>query len=65
MLPKKGIVFPNGENPGPYPMAIAHALRNQLGVTHQTVKIVMGWIGAENEQSKIGSLGSVVPVVNI
>ena len=46
MLPKKGIVFPNGENLGPYPEAIAYALRNQLGTTHQAIKIVMRWTGA-------------------
>ena len=46
MLPKTGIVFPNGENLGPYPEAIAHALRNQLGTTHQAIKIVMRWTGA-------------------
>ena len=26
MLPKKGIVFPNGENLGPYALAVAYAL---------------------------------------
>lgn len=46
MLPKKGIVFPNGENLGPYPVAIAYALRNQVGTTHQATKIVMRWTGA-------------------
>jgi hypothetical protein len=46
MLPKKGIVFPNGENLGAYPAAIAYALRNELGTTHQATKIVMGWTGA-------------------
>jgi hypothetical protein len=46
MLPKKGIVFPKGENLGPYRVAIAYALRNQLGTTHQAVKIVMRWTGA-------------------
>jgi hypothetical protein len=28
------------------PAAIAYALRNQLGTTHQATKIVMGWTGA-------------------
>jgi hypothetical protein len=46
MLPKKGIVFPNGENLGPYPAAVAYALRNQLGTTHQAAKTVMRWTGA-------------------
>jgi len=46
MLPKKGIVFPDGENLGPYPVAIAYALQNQLGTTHQAIKVVMRWTGA-------------------
>ena len=31
---------------GPYPVAVAYALRNQLGTTHQAVKTVMRWTGA-------------------
>lgn len=46
MLPKKGIVFPNGENLGPYSRAMAYALKCELGSTHQAVKIIMGWTGA-------------------
>ena len=46
MLPKKGIVFPNAENLGPYPQAIAYALKCELGTTHQAVKTIMGWTGA-------------------
>jgi hypothetical protein len=46
MLPKKGIVFPNAENLGPYPKAIAYALKCELGPTHQAVKIIMRWTGA-------------------
>src|ERR1700730_14156310 len=46
MLPKKGIVFPNGKNLEAYPAAIAYALRNRLGSTHQATKIVMRWTGA-------------------
>jgi hypothetical protein len=46
MLPKKGIVFPNGENLGAYSRAVAYALKYELGSTHQAVKIVMGWTGA-------------------
>ena len=46
MLPKKGIVFPNGENLGPYPQAIAYALKCELGSTHQAVKIIRRWTGA-------------------
>jgi len=46
MLPKKGIVFPNSENLGPYPRAIAYALECELGPTHQAVKIIRRWTGA-------------------
>jgi hypothetical protein len=46
MLPKKGIVFPNGENLGPYSAAIAYALQHELGTTHQAVKTVRRWTGA-------------------
>ena len=31
---------------GPYHVAVAYALRNQLGTTHQAVKTVMRWTGA-------------------
>ena len=46
MLPKKGIVLPNGENLGPYPQAVAYALKCELGSTHQAVKIIRRWTGA-------------------
>ena len=46
MLPKKGIIFPIGENLGPYPAAIAYALQHELGTTHQAVKTVRRWTGA-------------------
>ncbi|MFY9695082.1 MAG: hypothetical protein WA776_04835 [Xanthobacteraceae bacterium] len=46
MLPKKGIVFPNGENLGPYPRAVAYALKCELGSTHQAVKKIRRWTGA-------------------
>ena|SRR5665213_2424479 len=46
MLPKKGIVLPNGENIGPYALAVAYALKSQLGNTHRAVKIVMRWTSA-------------------
>ena len=41
MLPKKGIVLPNGKNLGPYAMAVAYALKSQLGTTHRAVKTIM------------------------
>jgi hypothetical protein len=46
MLPKKGIVFPNGENLGLYPQAVAYALKCELGSTHQAAKIIRRWTGA-------------------
>jgi hypothetical protein len=46
MLSKKGTVFPNADDLGPYSRAIAYALKCELGSTHQAVKIVMGWTGA-------------------
>ena len=46
MLPKKGIVFPSAENLGPFPAAVAYALKSELGSTHQAVKIVRRWTGA-------------------
>jgi hypothetical protein len=52
MLPKKGIVFPNNENLGPYPRAIAYALKCELGSTHQAVKIIMRWTGAGERSVK-------------
>ena len=46
MLPKKGIVFPNVENLGPFPRAVAYALKSELGSTHQAVKTIRRWTGA-------------------
>lgn len=46
MLPKKGIVFPSGKNPGSYATAVAGALRAELGTTHRATKIIMRWTGA-------------------
>ena len=46
MLPKKGIVFPSPEDLGSFSLAIAYALKCELGSTHQAVKIIMRWTGA-------------------
>ena len=46
MLPKKGKFFPTGENLGSYRRAIAYALKQELGSTHQAVKTAMAWTGA-------------------
>jgi hypothetical protein len=61
MLLKKGIVFPNGENLRPYPSAIAYALRNELGSTHQAVKIIMRWTGAGERTVKNWLAGTSGP----
>lgn len=61
MLPKKGIVFPNGENLGSYPRAIAYALKCELGPTHQTVKIIRRWTGAGERTVKNWLAGTSGP----
>jgi hypothetical protein len=69
MLPKKGMEFPRviimviskSEHLGPYPAAIACALRKQLGTTHQAVKIVMRWTGAGERTVKNWLTGASGP----
>lgn len=61
MLRKKGRVLPNGENLGPYPKAIAFALKCELGPTHQAVKIIMKWTGAGERTAKNWLAGSSGP----
>ncbi|HEX3937453.1 MAG TPA: hypothetical protein VHX43_08100 [Xanthobacteraceae bacterium] len=56
MFPKKGNYFPNGRGAGKgkisYPAAIAAALRAELGDSHQAVKTVMRWTGANERTVK-------------
>jgi pyocin large subunit-like protein len=56
MFPKKGNYFPNGPRAGngklSYPVAIAAALRTELGNSHQAVKTVMRWTGANERTVK-------------
>ena len=56
MFPKKGNYFPNGTRAGQgkvrYPEAIAAALRSELGDSHQAVKTVMRWTGANERTVK-------------
>jgi hypothetical protein len=61
MLRKKGTIFPNGENLGPYPKAIAYALKCELGTTHQAVKIIMRWTGAGERTVKNWLAGNSGP----
>ena len=56
MFPKKGNYFPNGTGAArgkvSYPAAIAAALRAELGDSHQAVKTVMRWTGANERTVK-------------
>jgi hypothetical protein len=65
MLPKKGNSFPNvtGGDTGKidYPAAIAAALRAELGNSHQAVKTVMRWTGANERTVKNWLAGSRGP----
>jgi hypothetical protein len=58
MLPKTGIVLPNGKSPVLYAAIIASALQTQLGTTHQAIKTVMRWTGA-GERSVKNWMGGV------
>jgi hypothetical protein len=55
-LPKKGNTLHRGGQEGvpdvDYPSAIAGALRQDLGTTHQAVKSVMRWTGASERTVK-------------
>jgi hypothetical protein len=65
MFPKKGNSFPNvtGGDTGKidYPAAIAAALRAELGNSHQAVKTVMRWTGANERTVKNWLAGSRGP----
>jgi hypothetical protein len=56
MFPKKGKLFPKVTRMGKaalnYPAAIAAALRAELGNSHQAVKTVMRWTGANERTVK-------------
>lgn len=56
MFPKKGKVFPNRDGQShseiDYATAIAAALREELGSTHQATKTVMRWTGASERTVK-------------
>jgi len=61
MLPKKGIVFPTGENPRSYAQAVAYALKCELGSTHQAIKIIRRWTGAGERTAKNWLAGTSGP----
>ena len=56
MFPKKGNVFPSRSadriSGKRYAAAMAAALRAELGETHQAIKIVMRWTGANERTGK-------------
>ena len=56
MFPKTGNYFPNGGGSGrasvSYPVAIAAALKSELGNSHRAVKTVMRWTGANERTVK-------------
>lgn len=58
---KKGTVFPNSENLGSFAKAVAFALKNELGSTHQAVKIIMRWTGAGERTVKNWLAGTSGP----
>lgn len=58
---KKGTVFPGAENLGSFPKAVAFALKNELGSTHQAVKIIMRWTGAGERTVKNWLAGTSAP----
>jgi hypothetical protein len=64
MFPKKGKVFPGDagrHTKVDYAVAIATALRNELGETHQAIKAVMKWTGANERTVKNWFAGSNGP----
>jgi hypothetical protein len=52
MIPKRGIVLPNGKNIKSYSAAVAHALHHELGDTHRAIKTAMRWSGASERTVK-------------
>lgn len=61
MLPKRGRVFPSATTAQPFPKAVAAALKNELGNTHQAVKIIRKWTGAGERTVKNWLAGTSGP----
>jgi hypothetical protein len=65
MLPKKGRIFPRGEDrqrrEPSYATAVGGALRQELGDTHQATKTVMRWTGAGERTVKNWFAGTSGP----
>lgn len=52
ILPKKGRSFPESELERAYASAIAMALRQDVGSTHHSIKMIMRWTGAKERTVK-------------
>lgn len=65
MLPKTGNSFRGNQSRkklnAQYAVAIAKALRKQLGVTHQATKTIMRWTGASERSAKNWLSGAMGP----
>lgn len=65
MLPKKGKKLHNGrqvpDEDGKFRLAVAAALKDELGTTHQAIKTVMRWTGASERTVKHWFAGSHGP----
>jgi hypothetical protein len=51
-FPKEGNIFPGMDGGPPYSVTIANALREQLGDTHQAIKTIRKWTGANERTVK-------------
>lgn len=60
-FPKKGRVLPKGAAQCEYVSAVAAALRSELGPTHQAVKTVVRWTGANERTVKNWMAGTGGP----
>jgi hypothetical protein len=63
MFRKTGNKLPNSRRVGqtPYPVAIADALRSELGQSHRAIKTVMLWTGASDRTAKNWLSGAYGP----
>ena len=56
---------PEGTLRQQYPLAVAGALRDELGDTHRAIKTVVRWTGQASELPRIGSPGQRVQAASI
>jgi len=60
-VPKKGKVFPGGNEGDRYAVVIATALRQDIGGTHRAIKTVVRWTGASERTVKYWFAGTSGP----